>query len=72
MYGGGYGQNGYGFQGGVGQSFGMQPGMQQPGMNMGYQQGYQQPGYNQQPGMNMGYQQCDQRSKKEFQMKMTM
>ena len=57
MYGGGYGQNGYGFQGGVGQGFGMQPGMQQPGMNMGYQQGYQQPGYNQQPGMNMGYQQ---------------
>ena len=52
MYGGGYSQNGYGFQGGVGQGFGMQPGMQQPGMNMGYQQGFQpQPGYNQpQPG----------------------
>ena len=58
MYGGGYGQNGYGFQGGVGQGFGMQPGMQQPGMNMGYQQGFQQPGYNQQPGYpQQGYNQ---------------
>ena len=56
MYGGGYNPNGYGFQGGMGQGFGMQPGMMQPGMNMGYQQGMMQPGM-QQPGMNMGYQQ---------------
>ena len=51
MYGGGYNPNGYGFQGGMGQGFGMQP-----GMGMGYQQGMMQPGM-QQPGMNMGYQQ---------------
>ena len=56
MYGGGYNPNGYGFQGGMGQGFGMQPGMMQPGMGMGYQQGMMQPGV-QQPGMNMGYQQ---------------
>ena len=67
MYGGGYNPNGYGFQGGMGQGFGMQPGMmqpgmQQPGMNMGYQQGFQQPGYNQpQPGYpQQGYNQPQQ------------